>query len=73
MVLLLANGELQEYDSPQALMNNPDSQFASLCQELQKEQNWDALYLFATIANKDNRVAIFYITNLINLFLFFFK
>jgi len=39
MVLLLANGELQEYDSPQALMSNPDSHFASLCKDLEKEQH----------------------------------
>lgn len=39
MVLLLANGELQEYDSPQALMSNPDSHFSSLCKDLQKEQH----------------------------------
>jgi ABC-type multidrug transport system fused ATPase/permease subunit len=32
-VLVLAQGEVLEYDTPSALLAKPDSEFARLCQE----------------------------------------
>lgn len=37
-VLVLSFGEVLEYDSPQNLMDNPDSEFSKLLQELKKEE-----------------------------------
>ena len=37
-VLLLSQGELVEYDSPQKLMANPNSAFARLCQEKKRKK-----------------------------------
>ena len=38
-VLVLDRGQLQEYDAPSVLMNNPDSQFSQLLKELKKERH----------------------------------
>lgn len=44
-VLVLSMGEVQEYDSPANLMQNPDSEFAKLLQEIKEkkkeEENYD--------------------------------
>ena len=37
-VLVLSFGEIMEYDSPQALMADPDSEFSRLLQEIEKEE-----------------------------------
>jgi len=37
MVLVLANGKAEEYDTPKNLMSNPESSFAKLLQEMQQE------------------------------------
>ena len=37
-VLVLSYGEIKEYDSPQKLMQNPNSDFSLLLQELKKEE-----------------------------------
>jgi ABC-type multidrug transport system fused ATPase/permease subunit len=38
-VLVLSFGEVLEYDTPKALMANPDSEFSMLLQEMQKEES----------------------------------
>ena len=37
-VLVLAQGEVLEYDSPQVLMENPDSHFSGLLTELKQKK-----------------------------------
>lgn len=37
-VLVLSFGEVQEYDTPQNLMMNKDSEFSKLLKDLEKEQ-----------------------------------
>lgn len=36
-VLVLSFGRIKEYDSPQNLMQNPDSEFSQLLKEIKKE------------------------------------
>ena len=38
-VLVLSFGEVLEYDSPAALMADPDSEFSKLLQEIKKEES----------------------------------
>jgi ABC-type multidrug transport system fused ATPase/permease subunit len=38
-VLVLSFGEVKEYDSPQNLMEDPNSDFSELLEELKKEEN----------------------------------
>lgn len=38
-VLVLSYGELVEYDTPRALMDNENTEFYKLLQEIKKEQN----------------------------------
>lgn len=38
MVLVMGEGQNKEYDAPQTLINNPDSEFSKLLQELKKKQ-----------------------------------
>lgn len=38
-VLVLSYGEVKEYDTPQNLMMNKDSEFAKLLKELKKEEH----------------------------------
>ena len=38
-VLVLAKGELQEFDSPKNLMADSESQFSKLLEELKKKKN----------------------------------
>lgn len=38
-VMVLSFGQIQEYDTPAALMANPESQFSKLLQDIKKEQN----------------------------------
>mmetsp|Transcript_10702 Transcript_10702/g.13321 ORF Transcript_10702/g.13321 Transcript_10702/m.13321 type:complete len:239 (-) Transcript_10702:35-751(-) len=37
-VLVLAYGKVKEYDAPRALMNDPESEFSKLLQELEEEE-----------------------------------
>ena len=37
-VLVLVEGKVQEYDAPKELMQNPDSKFSQLLEELKKEE-----------------------------------
>lgn len=37
-VLVLSYGQIKEYDTPEALMDNPDSEFSKLLHELKKEE-----------------------------------
>jgi len=37
-VMVLSHGRVKEFDSPSALMNNPDGQFSKLLKVLEKEQ-----------------------------------
>lgn len=37
-VLVLSYGKIKEYDTPENLMNNPDSEFTKLLKELKKEE-----------------------------------
>ena len=37
-VLVLSYGKIKEYDTPNALMNNPDSEFKKLLEEMKKEE-----------------------------------
>jgi len=37
-VLVLSFGEVLEYDSPERLMSDPNSEFSKLLQELKKEE-----------------------------------
>lgn len=37
-VMVLSFGKILEYDSPQALMSNPESEFSSLLQEMKEEE-----------------------------------
>jgi len=39
MVLFLQRGEVLEYDSPQRLMANPNSQFAKLAEEKKRKMD----------------------------------
>lgn len=36
--MVLSYGQILEYDSPQALMANPESEFSSLLKEIEKEE-----------------------------------
>lgn len=38
-VLVLSFGEVLEYDSPSALMSDPNSEFSKLLQEIKKEES----------------------------------
>ena len=38
-VLVLSYGQVKEHDTPQALMDNPNSEFSKLLQELKKQEN----------------------------------
>lgn len=37
-VMVLSFGQILEYDSPKALMSNPESEFSSLLQEMKEEE-----------------------------------
>lgn len=37
-VLVLSHGQVLEYDSPQVLMNNPESHFSGLLKELKQKK-----------------------------------
>ena len=37
-VLVMGEGKVKEYDAPQALIDNPDSEFSKLLQELKKKE-----------------------------------
>jgi ABC-type multidrug transport system fused ATPase/permease subunit len=37
-VLVLSYGQIKEYDSPETLMKNPDSEFSKLLKELKKKE-----------------------------------
>jgi ATP-binding cassette, subfamily C (CFTR/MRP), member 4 len=38
-VLVLSFGEILEYEKPSALMDDPDSEFSRLLQEIEKEEH----------------------------------
>jgi len=38
-ILVLSFGQIKEFDSPQRLMNDPNSEFSQLLQEIKKDQS----------------------------------
>lgn len=38
MILVLSDGQVAEYDTPQVLMNDPDSHFSGLLKELKQKK-----------------------------------
>ena len=43
-VLVLSHGEVVEYESPQTLMNDPNSKFSELLKEIKKKKREEENY-----------------------------
>ena len=40
MILVLDQGQIKEYDSPQNLLANPNSIFSEICKVMNDSENW---------------------------------